>query len=119
MNALQNVELSKRGRRQKRASTILSWILGVSLLPAAPFFFMAGIATAMASDSGPSDHILCLIAIGTCLCWAVPVFMLVAIFIARVLRKKREFIKSIIIQAIPLILFWGLLLVFLLITLLA
>ena len=96
----------------KIISIILSCMLGVVLIPAIPLFFMAGVATFMSSYAMP--NIIIMVVVSSVLpfvFWAVPIFMIVCIIAAHELRKNNKFIKSIVLQVIPLVMFFALIFV--------
>ena len=110
MNHQPSSPLPDQSKKLKVISVILSCILGLALPPSVPLFMMAGVATIMMTDSGPNLIITTAIVIVAFVFWAIPFSMMASLIAAHKLRKSGRLSKSIVLQAIPLIIFFALVL---------
>lgn len=87
----------------KKISLVQTWIWILLFIPVSALFFMMGVSSLMLFDSAvPSGLNSALIIAGCALFWGTPIMIIVSIVASFYLRKKGEFMQSVVIQTLPI-----------------
>ena len=89
-----------------KVSTTLNWLLGIIYIPLSFFSWMLQMASEGTIDATNSTYIG-LINVFCFIAFIIPLLCVMGIVISVILRKRRHYISSLIIQFLPLLVFIG------------